>query len=96
MLRALVACDADADCAALPKTCCPHYGPGPATGCDWLRCLEVGQNGGTVAAMSVRTGTFRLSLPGRHRREDLPSHASQRSFAGCGEKPLPGPPPQQA
>ncbi|CAJ1365148.1 unnamed protein product, partial [Effrenium voratum] len=47
---ALVACDADADCAALPKTCCPHYGPGPATGCDWLRCLEVGPPFARVAA----------------------------------------------
>ncbi|CAL1134305.1 unnamed protein product [Cladocopium goreaui] len=38
----MVPCASDDDCAALPKSCCPHYGPGPSPGCNWLRCLPTG------------------------------------------------------
>eukprot|EP00434_Breviolum_minutum_P009059 symbB.v1.2.007975.t1/scaffold465.1/size200768/11 len=38
----MVTCNTDADCADLPTSCCPHYGPGPSPGCNWLRCLSTG------------------------------------------------------
>lgn len=28
----MVTCNTDADCADLPTSCCPHYGPGPSPG----------------------------------------------------------------
>lgn len=44
----MVTCNTDADCADLPTSCCPHYGPGPSPGevlklvdTEWLDDLEV-------------------------------------------------------
>lgn len=28
----MVTCNTNADCADLPTSCCPHYGPGPSPG----------------------------------------------------------------
>lgn len=37
----MLTCCTDADCAALPKNCCPHYGPGPSPG-EGLQRINLG------------------------------------------------------
>ena len=67
----MVPCASDDDCAALPKSCCPHYGPGPSPGCNWLRCLPTG----TLAAANLAV------------RENLGKEVSETTIyrSYCGE-----------
>eukprot|EP00913_Durusdinium_trenchii_P006853 g6444.t1 len=61
----MLTCCTDADCAALPKNCCPHYGPGPSPGCGWLHCLETGP----PFATGKVCGLHRLSPAGTCKRD---------------------------